>query len=398
MTTTIIIFICVLLLLAYLFEITSAITKVPTVLFLLLLGWLVRQSMGMMHIAVPDLSSLLSVFGTIGLILIVLEGSLELELHKSKLPMIGKSAIIAVISLLVMSLFLAYLLHFTQNVEFKIALANAIPLCVVSSAIAIPSSRGLQSENRQTVIYESSLSDILGVLFFNFIVLNETIDAGSFGNFFIQLLLIIVISFLAVAGLAFILSRIKHHVTFTPIILLVILIYYLSKLYHLPGLVFILVFGLFLGNLEVFKKFNWIKRLRPHKLDVEVQKFKRITIEATFLIRTLFFMMFGFMMNLNEIMNLNTLPWAVMIVVVGLLIRWGILRWMKMPVNPLLFLSPKGLITILLFLSIPASQNLPLVNKSLVIQVIVISILTMTYGIMKREKTIIPEEEYQSAK
>src|SRR5690348_14281563 len=91
MTTGIIIIICLLLLLAYVFDISSALTKIPSVFLLLLLGWGVRQATETFGIQVSDLSPLLPGFGTIGLILIVLEGALELELHKSKLPVIKKS-------------------------------------------------------------------------------------------------------------------------------------------------------------------------------------------------------------------------------------------------------------------------------------------------------------------
>jgi hypothetical protein len=38
----------------------------------------------LLDIEIPDLTSTLPILGTIGLILIVLEGSLELELNKSK--------------------------------------------------------------------------------------------------------------------------------------------------------------------------------------------------------------------------------------------------------------------------------------------------------------------------
>ncbi|MFZ9956948.1 MAG: sodium:proton antiporter, partial [Flavobacteriales bacterium] len=81
MTTTIIITICVLLLLAYVFDISSALTKIPSVILLLLLGWLVKQTVDLLNINIPNLNPLLPILGTIGLILIVLEGSLELELN-----------------------------------------------------------------------------------------------------------------------------------------------------------------------------------------------------------------------------------------------------------------------------------------------------------------------------
>ncbi|MDP1624069.1 MAG: hypothetical protein Q8M08_17225, partial [Bacteroidales bacterium] len=84
MTTTIIITFCILLLIAYVFDLTSSKTRIPSAILLLLLGWGVRQVTSFLGIQIPDISSILPGLGTIGLILIVLEGSLELELNKSK--------------------------------------------------------------------------------------------------------------------------------------------------------------------------------------------------------------------------------------------------------------------------------------------------------------------------
>lgn len=386
MTTTIIITICVLLLLAYIFDISSTLTKIPSVIFLLLLGWLVKQTVDLLNIPIPDLHPLLPILGTIGLILIVLEGSLELELNKSKLSVIKKSFFNALIPMFALAFLIAFAFQYFALVPYKIALANAIPFCVISSAIAIPSVRNLSAFNKEFIIYESSLSDIFGVLFFNFIALNQIINAHSFENFALQLLLIIVISFVAVIGLSFLLSRIKHHITFTPIILIVILIYAISKVYHLPGLIFILVFGLFLGNLDELKRFSWIDQLRPDKLDKEVKKFKEITTEATFLMRALFFLLFGFLMQAKEILNPETIPWAAGIVLSILLVRWIALICSKLPSSPLLFVAPRGLITILLFLAIVPEQSIPMVNKSLIIQSIILSVLVMMLGLMTARK------------
>jgi len=84
MTTSIIITVCVLVLLSYFFDLSSKKTKIPAVVLLLLLGWIVRLLTAFFNIKIPDLHILLPIFGTIGLILIILEGSLELELNKSK--------------------------------------------------------------------------------------------------------------------------------------------------------------------------------------------------------------------------------------------------------------------------------------------------------------------------
>lgn len=374
------------LLLAYIFDISSPLTKIPSVILLFLLGWLVRQTTDFFQWHIPDLNPLLPIFGTIGLILIVLEGSLELELNKSKLSIIKKSLLNALIPMLVLAFLLAFAFQYFGQVSYKIAMVNAIPFCVISSAIAIPSVRNLSAHQKEFTIYESSLSDIFGVLFFNFIALNEIINAQSFGNFTLELLLIVVISFIAVLGLSLLLSRIEHHITFTPIIVMVILIYAVSKVYHLPGLIFILVFGLFLGNLDELKRFKWIEKLKPEKLDKEVKKFKEITVEATFLIRSLFFILFGFLMESKEILNIETIPWAAVIVFSIIIVRWLALKISNLSSSPLLFIAPRGLITILLFMAILPEQNIPIVNKSLIIQTILLSVFVMMLGLMSVKK------------
>lgn len=386
MDIAIIITLSLLLLLAYLFDVSSKLTKIPSVILLLMLGFAVKQATEIFSIYPPNLNPLLPILGTVGLILIVLEGSLELELNKSKLPLVRKSSISAFVPMLVLAFVFAFILQYITQVPFKMALVNVIPLCVISSAIAIPSVKNLTSFNREFTIYESSLSDIFGVLFFNFIALNAVIDVNSFGLFAMEVLLIIVISFVSVLGLSFLLSRLEHHVTFTPIVIIVILIYAVSKVYHLPGLIFILVFGLFLGNLDELKRFKWIEKFRPERLDVEVKKFKDVTIEATFIVRSLFFLLFGYLLDASEIINLETIPWAVAIVASILVVRFITLKLVKIPTTPLLYIAPRGLITVLLFLAVVPEQSMAMVNKSLIVQTIVLSVLVMMFGLLTIRK------------
>jgi len=391
MTSTIIISFCILLLIAYLFDLTAAKTKIPSVILLLLLGWLLHQLTAFLDIHLPDFSGVLPILGSIGLILIVLEGSLELDLNKSKLGLIRKSFLGALLTLFVLTFVLSFLFQYLGGFTFRSCIVNAIPFSVISSAIAIPSVRNISHAKKEFVIYESSLSDILGVVFFNFIVLNSDYSFRTFGHFGIQLIIIVVISFVATIGLTILLRKIEHHIKFIPIILLIILIYTLLEIYNLPSLIFILTFGLFIGNLYKFKKFKWIKKLHPEELKIEDQKFKEITIETAFLVRALFFILFGFLLETTEIINPDTLLLSGGIVVIIFIFRVIQLKISRLPLKPLLFIAPRGLITILLFLSIIPAQRLMLVNKSLIVQVIILSAFVMMFGLMafpEKEKPV----------
>jgi cell volume regulation protein A len=385
MSSTIIISLCVLLLLAYFFDITSSKTKIPSVILLLLLGVGVKQISLFLGLAIPNLASVLPILGTVGLILIVLEGSLDLEINKSKFPLIKKAALVALIPMLVFSFVLAFTFHYFGNVDFKHALASAIPLGIISSAIAIPSARNLSSTNREFITYESSLSDIFGVLLFNFIVLNEVIGAESVSTFFIEFGIMMVVSFAATLLLAFFIHKIKHHIKFLPIIIMIILIYAVAKVFHLPALIFILLLGLFMGNIIELSHFKLVQRFHPTEFAKEVHKFKELTTEFAFMVRALFFLLFGYLIVISEVINLDSLTWSVGITIGIILLRMISLKLFKLPMNPLLYLSPRGLITILLFLSIPASQAISLANNSLVIQVIILTAIFMMVGLMSHK-------------
>lgn len=388
MNIAIIITICTLLLISYVFSITSPRTKIPSVILLLLLGWIVRQSAEFLQLDIPRLTPLLPILGTIGLVLIVLEGSLELELNKSKTPIIKRTFLVALLPMLVLAIALSYFFNYMYPTTFRQSLLNAIPLCVISSAIAIPSVAYLTKSNKEFVIYESTLSDILGVLFFNFIMLNEVINGPAFGHFGLQLLIMIGVSLIATIGLSVLLSKIDHHIKHTPIILLLILIYAISEVYHLPALIFVLIFGLFMGNFDQLYRFPLVQKLRAEYLNKEVDKFKEITIEAAFVVRALFFLLFGYLIETSELLNPETLMWAVGIVALIFAIRALQLKIYGMKMRPLFFVAPRGLITILLFFTIPAAQQIPLVNKSLIIQIIVLTALMMMVGLMVTKKEV----------
>ncbi|HQY11037.1 MAG TPA: hypothetical protein PK133_02455 [Ferruginibacter sp.] len=398
MTSTIIITLCILLLIAYVFDLTSSKTRIPSVILLLLLGWAVRQVSTAVHITIPDLRGLLPLFGTVGLILIVLEGSLELELNRSKTPVIKKSVLAALLPMLVLAFLLAYAFQlFQPGISFRDALTNAVPLCVISSSIAIPSVKYLSSFNREFITYESSLSDIFGVVFFNFVALNELGQSHSMLEAGLQLLIMILVSFIATVLLAFLLGKIDHHIKYIPIILLVLLIYAIAKLYHLPSLIFILILGLFLGNLDELKRFKWVARLKPDELNTEVHKFKDLITEATFLVRTVFFLLFGYLIETNEILNTETLFWATGIMASALLIRAVQFKLSGIALFPMLFIIPRGLINVLLFLSIVPMQQMPLVNKSLVLQLVILSAVIMMLGMMMSKKEKEPNKTDESA-
>jgi hypothetical protein len=92
--------------------------------------------------------------------------------------------------------------------------------------------------------------------------------------------------------------------------------------------------------------------------------------------------LFGYLLETSEILNTHTLLLSGGIVAIIFIFRIIQLKISRLPLKPLLFVSPRGLITILLFLSIVPAQHLMLVNKSLIVQVIILTALIMMFGLM----------------
>jgi cell volume regulation protein A len=387
MTVTIIITLSILVLIAYIFDITTSKTKIPSVILLLLLGFTVKLITSNFNLNIPDLNLILPILGTVGLILIVLEGSLELDINKTKLPLILKSSIIAFLPLLITSLGVAYFVHIYFNIPLKIALTNCIPIAIISSAISIPSAINLPKNQKEFITYESSLSDIFGVIMFNFISLNDNIGTQSITIFSLELILMLVISFVATLLLAGFLNKVKHHIKFIPMILMVLMVYSVSKIFHLPALLFILIFGLFMGNIDELRNYKFIQQFHPINFSKEVIKFKEITAEIAFLIRALFFMLFGFLIEINDVLNTNTILLSLSITVFIYLVRFITIKTFSLNADPLVYIAPRGLITILLFLSIPSEQQIFIINKSLIIQVIILTALIMMIGMIIYKKS-----------
>lgn len=391
MTNAILISVSILLLLAYFFDLTSQRTRIPSVILLLLLGWLMQQGLDALGIDMPDFSPLLPLLGTLGLILIVLEGALELEINPSKRPVMIKSFLGATVAVFVLALGLGAVISLVGGYSYKASIATITPLCVISSSIAIPTARHLAVNDREYVVYESSMSDIIGVILFNFVVLNEVINLLAFLTFGLQLLLMVALSLVASFGLTYMLRKIQHHIKFIPIILWVVLLYGITKVYHLPNLLFILAFGLVLSNLEWLGRLKPLRRFSLGKAVPDVERFQELIGEVAFLVRSLFFLLFGYTLKTAEILNMQSILWSVGIVALVYLVRAAQLRLSGLPLSPLLFIAPRGLITILLFVSLPEGMAVALIDRSVLAQVIVLTSLVMMVGMMTAPVTTVKE-------
>ncbi|GAB2787373.1 NhaP-type Na+/H+ or K+/H+ antiporter [Hymenobacter luteus] len=369
--------------LSYLFDLAARATKVPSVLMLLLSGIALRQAADYVDFTLHIPKVVLEIFGIIGLIMIVLEGALDLKISREKAPLIRRSFLAAALILVVQAVVIALILHFWLQVNFQSCLVNAIPLAVISSAIAIPSVAGLWGEKQEFIIYESTFSDILGIMFFNFALQDNFAQGASVFTFGRDVVAVLVVAVLSTAALVFLLDRIRLHVKFFLILAFLVLLYSIAKKLHLSSLVLVLVFGLAVNNADQFLKGRLRRWFRPERLQEEVHQLRSITAESAFLIRTFFFLLFGFSITLSNLLSGQLLLQGVLIVAALTAIRYCYLRYIaRTDLIPELFIAPKGLITVLLFYSIPEKHLIGEVSENILFMVILLTGILMMVGLL----------------
>lgn len=386
---SILIYLSVAIILSYLFDIVARATKVPSVLMLLLTGIAIKQAVDYTGATVVLPRVALELLGIVGLIMIVLEESLNLKLSRDKGPLVRRAFAAAALMLLGQAFAIGGLLQWYLGpaVPFQSCLLNAIPLAVVSSAVAIPSVAGLGGDKQEFIVYESTFSDILGIMFFNFVAQDNFAQGISALTFTRDLLAILIVSGVATAVLAFLLDRIRLHVKFFLILAFLILIYSLAKKLHLSSLLVVLVFGLVVKNADLFLRGPLRRWFQLERLQEELHQLQSITAESAFLIRTFFFLLFGFSITLSGVLDGRLMLQGTLIVAVLLLIRYLYLRYVaRTSLIPEVFIAPKGLITVLLFYSIPQKHFIGEVSENILFVVILLTGVLMLVGLQLSSK------------
>lgn len=381
---------------SFLFGEISKRTNVPAVLLLIVLGIVIKlgldYSMGE-EIKDIDFQSYLPLLGTVGLVMIVLEAALELKLEKEKYIPIAKAFGIALVGLLVAAYAAAFILHqFIPGMSWQQALIYATPISILSSAIIIPSVSGLREDKKEFHIYESTFSDILGIMMFTYLVAPFESESGGSGaiGFSINVLITIAVSLIASYIVLIGFQRIRSHVKLFLLIAVLLLLYAVAKKMHLSSLLIILVFGLMIANMKLFFKGATLSQFYDkEKVDAIYEGLHVVTLETAFVVRTFFFVVFGLSIVLSSLLSLKVAMISILIIASIYITRYLILRlFIGKDINPQLYIAPRGLITILLFYAIPTAIEVPGFEKGILLFIIIGTSLIMTVAmIMDKRRT-----------
>jgi NhaP-type Na+/H+ or K+/H+ antiporter len=368
---------------SYLFSLIARRTRVPSVLLLVGTGILLRLTIDLDPPDTSSLAPMITFLGTVGLIMIILESSLDLKISRMRLPLI-RNALASALTLLIGStaamtaLFRAWL-----GQPWRTCLVYAVPLAVTSSAIVLPSVGHLGRRKREFVVYEASFSDILGIMLFNAVAFGSLGSPWSLILFGAEFVLMASVSLVTAVALVVLTDRIGSRERFFLLFAILILLYSVGKVFHLSSLILVMVFGLVANNFEILPRVLRWRALESESTARTVVELRQMTAETSFLVRTFFFVLFGYGIDFRLLADPAVIQVGLIAVAIFLLLRLAYLRFfLRAHVLPELFISPRGLVTVLLFYMIPARFRAEHFSEGVIIFVILATNLLMAAGLI----------------
>ena len=385
-TGVILIILCSLILLGYLLELIAKRLRIPSVLLLIGLGVVLKLVTTYLEIETIDFMRVIPTVGTLGLILIVFEGGLELEYKAEKRSIVRNAFVLSLLILIMTAVGIAGVFMQMTGADFYTSLVNAIPYSVISSAIAIPSARNLSAQSREFITFESSFSDIFGIVFFNYALQNSVLTWPVVGGLLSELTIVTLLSLFFCALLLYLLRSITHHVKFVMIIAFMVLLYAIGKELHLSSLILVLIFGLLVRNIHLIKHPRVKQLFQTDSYKSDFHLLHSITAEGVFLVKTFFFILFGFIIDLNLLTDPVMLQIGGVVLLVIYLSRLIALPVVIRKVMPELLFSPRGLISILLYLSLPDALRIPQLHTGLLFFTVLATSLVMVSSVFLGKK------------
>lgn len=390
----VLVLLCALVILSYLFEVFARWSRIPSALLLIGTGIGIRYFSALTGLHFEVVTHLVHLFGTVGLILIVLESALELELVREKRTVIRNALLSALVILLASAVVVDVFLFPYLDASLRVTLLYAIPLSVISSAIILPSVGHLPEGKREFLIYESSFSDILGIILFNFFAYSVAFTPIAVLIFSGELVVLVLLSVLAAIGLLYLTARITHHIKLYLVIAILVLLFTVGKIVHLPTLILVLIFGLVMNNFHRLPTRHLERWGVTASLGEAVGQLKVLTAETAFLIRTFFFVIFGYSIDLTLLNDLRVFTIGAGVVLGLLFVRYLYLRLvLRSSLFPELFLLPRGLVTIMLYYQIPDHFRVAQFNEGVLFFVIIATNLLMMAGLLVKSERL-PDSEF----
>ena len=293
----------IIIVIGFIGEILFEYTKIPSILFLMAAGLLLGPIYHIFNQSV--FLSFAPYLSTLVLVLIMFQGGIELDfltVFKSSYL----SMILIIIGLLLSIILVGGAFYVTGGVDLMQSLMLGVIVSCSSSTVIMPLLPNIDAtEKSKTVIaIESTFNDAFAIIILIVLIEIAKNSSASFnvGGIALQTLYSFAISALVavVAGiiwyslLKFLTNtKFAYSVTFAAMLVIVLIMHYI----HGNGAIAILVFGIMMGNEDLLTKL----KLNFFKMSIKNSVIKKFNHEFSFLIRTVFFVFLGVVVELTDV-------------------------------------------------------------------------------------------------
>lgn len=406
----IIVFIGGLIFLSHLFVTVFQKTRVPDVLWLILIGFVLGPILG--FVTLDDFGRVGDVLTKITLVVILFEGGLELRLMQLK-DSLGKAMLLTFSIYLLTAVGLWGLVSILNpGMSSLSALFVSTVLAGPAPSVVIPLLKHIKTEESTRTILnlESTLGEafciLISLAIFGLMQSNQSLNSATISNFLGGL----AVSFVFAALLGFaggylwatILDRVRllqNSMITTPAFLFII--YGISEALSFSGPIAVLCFGIMMGNVEFISRFVLRRevgaKLEGHN-EIEIKFFS----EIVFLLKIFFFVYLGLAIQISDFYSLFV---GLILCLVILLARFVLIQGFRKPLGlnggdgwTSTVMIPRGLAAAILA-SYPASYAIAegesirsIINYSIFISILMTSALIFVSG--RKHK---PELEKENA-
>jgi len=369
-------------------------TRIPDVLWLVLIGIIIGPVMGLADTAF--LSSLLPLFSAFAIIIILFEGGLHFNIY-DVIKNTPKSLVLALLSfsVSVTAIIVVYItlgsLGFVQGVNLWNATILGCILGGTSSLVVMPlmNQARLKKKIESVLSIESALTDVIGIVIVIALINLAVFPDANPGQALVKGLaasFAVAIFFGALAGIAWIYvlkffekktRNFSHHYMLTFSFLL--LLYAFIEFVQGSPALGILAFGLVLGNSREIGKI--LKLKRRIKIEESILEFNS---QISFFVKTFFFALIGLLLVVEPVaIGIGIAIALALLAARHLSVRLALQseKSLKKDLNLIGWLMPRGLAAAVLAImpsqaGIPGTEAFP----SIVFTVIIATIILTTIG------------------
>lgn len=307
---TIFIFLGALIFSAHLFSAFFHKSRIPDVLFLVMVGILLGPVFG--WVTPEMLGSIGSLLASVTLIFILVDSGIDIHIDDLRYYWVGMVQV-TLYSFILSTAVAAVTAHFLAGVEWSTSLLMGSMVAGTGAAIVIPIIKQMKiSKQTQTVLtLESAMSGVLCIVVA--LAIMEAFKLGRIsvvsvvGNVFasfVMALIIGVVGGIVWSGMLRRVRRLQNSMFLTPAFMFVI--YGATEALGYSGAIAALAFGIVLGNAEYFE-FSFIRKFIhrnvPSMQSLEVNE-KSFFKEMVFILKTFFFVYIGISIPFTDTMAL----------------------------------------------------------------------------------------------